>query len=178
MGKNHKVRDLALTPEALAILKHYEREDAKPNDYIFPLLDNNTTWAKYITQAEKDSMIPDMKKAMFTTISAKTALINKELALIAKDAGIDKKVSFHISRHSFAKAAKEKGLDNLVVKELLAHSNLSTTQRYMGDFDTAKTDAALQKAVGKEDDADKVLKMLKGINPELLKEALAKLEIK
>lgn len=178
MGKNHKVRDLALTPEALAILKHYEREDAKPNDYIFPLLDNNTTWAKYITQAEKDSMKPDMKKAMFTTISAKTALINKELALIAKDAGIDKKVSFHISRHSFAKAAKDKGLDNLVVKELLAHTNLSTTQRYMGDFDTAKTDAALQKAVGKEDDTEKVLKMLKGINPELLKEALAKLEIK
>lgn len=175
MGKNHKVRDLALTPEALAILKHYERDDAKPNDYIFPLLDNNTTWAKYITQSEKDAMKPDMKKVMFTTISAKTALINKELALIAKDAGIDKKVSFHISRHSFAKAAKDKGLDNLVVKELLAHTNLSTTQRYMGDFDTAKTDEALQKAVGKEDDEDKVLNVLKGIDPDLLKSALAKL---
>lgn len=179
MGKNHKVRDLALTPEALDILKHYEKEDAKPNDYIFPLLDMDTPWAKFVTQSEKDAMKPELKKAMFTTISAKTALINKELGIIAKMAGIEKKVSFHVSRHSFAKAAKDKGLDNLVVKELLAHTNLSTTQRYMGDFDTATTDAALQKAVSKEnktDEADKVLEMLKGLNPELLKEVLAKLE--
>lgn len=182
MGKNHKVRDLALTPEALAILKHYKRDNAKPNDYIFPLLDTRANWAKYVTQAEKDSMVPDMKKAMFTTISAKTALINKELVLIAKMAGIDKKVSFHISRHSFAKAAKDKGLDNLVVKELLAHTNLSTTQRYMGEFDTATTDAALQKAVGKEksvskeDETEKVLGMLQSLDPEQLKAVLAKLE--
>ena len=27
-------------------------------------------------------------------------------------ANIEKKISFHISRHSFAKMAKEKGLDN------------------------------------------------------------------
>lgn len=51
----------------------------------------------------------------------------------------------HISRHSFAKMAKDKGLDNLEVKALLAHSNLATTQRYMGEFDTAHNDAALEK---------------------------------
>lgn len=175
MGKNHKVRDLALTPEALAILEHYTREDAVTTDYIFPLLDNDAPWAKFVTQAEKDAMKPDMKKVMLTTISAKTALINKELALIAKDAGIDKKVSFHISRHSFAKAAKDRGLDNLVVKELLAHSNLSTTQRYMGDFDTATTDAALLKAVGREDEESKVLAILESLNPEVLKSVLEKI---
>lgn len=82
MGKNHKDRDLKLVPEALEILKHYYRDDVKPNEYIFPLLDLKSTWAKYVSQEEKDTMPPDMKMAMFTTISAKTALINKELAKI------------------------------------------------------------------------------------------------
>lgn len=50
-----------------------------------------------------------------------------------------------ISRHSFAKMAKDKGLANLEVKALLAHYNLATTQRYMGEFDTAHNDTALEK---------------------------------
>lgn len=175
MGKNHKDRDLKLVPEALEILKHYYRDDVKPNEYIFPLLDLKPTWAKYVSQEEKDTMPPDMKMAMFTTISAKTALINKELAKIGKLAGIEKKVSFHISRHSFAKLAKERGLDNLEVKALLAHTNISTTQKYMGEFDTQRDDTALGKVFKKEDEADKLVKQLQGLNPELLEAVLAKL---
>lgn len=178
MGKNHKDRDLKLVPEALEILKHYYRDDVKPNEYIFPLLDLKSTWAKYVSQEEKDTMPPDMKMAMFTTISAKTALINKELAKIGKLAGIEKKVSFHISRHSFAKMAKEKGVSSLEVKGLLAHTNLVTTEKYMGDLDTQKTDAALIKVFEKEDEADKVVEQLKGMRPEVLEEVLARLRSK
>ena len=175
MGKNHKDRNLKLVPEALEILKHYYKEDAKPNEYIFPLLDMKPIWAKYISQEEKDTMPSDMKMDMFNTISAKTALINKELAKIGKMANIEKKVSFHISRHSFAKMAKEKGLDNLEVKALLAHTNISTTQKYMGEFDTQRDDAALNKVFVKEDEADKLLQQLQGVNPEVLKEVLERL---
>ena len=175
MGKNHKDRNLKLVPEALEILNHYYKEDAKPNEYIFPLLDMKPIWAKYISQEEKDTMPSDMKMDMFNTISAKTALINKELAKIGKMANIEKKVSFHISRHSFAKMAKEKGLDNLEVKALLAHTNISTTQKYMGEFDTQRDDAALNKVFVKDDEADKLLQQLQGVNPEILKEVLERL---
>lgn len=99
MGKNHKDRDLKIVPEAIEILKHYYRDNVKPNEYIFPLLDLKQTWAKYVSQEEKDTMPSDMKLAMFTAISAKTALINKELAKIGKLAGIEKKVSFHTAKH-------------------------------------------------------------------------------
>lgn len=175
MGKNHKDRDLKLVPEALNILKYYYKENSKPTEYIFPLLDMKSTWAKYISQEEKDTMPPAMKMDMFNTISAKTALINKELAKIGKMVGIEKKISFHISRHSFAKIAKEKGLDNLEVKALLAHTNISTTQKYMGDFDTQRDDEALNKVFKKEDDTDKLLQQLKNVNPETLKAVLEKL---
>lgn len=179
MGKNHKDRDLELVPQALEILKYYYREDAKPEDYIFPLLDGRETWMKYTTQEEKDRMKPEMKERMFRVIGNKNALINKELQKIQKLAGIDKKISMHISRHSFAKMAKEKGLDNLEVKGLLAHSNLATTQRYMGEFDTAHNDAALEKVFEpekKETTEAKLLKELQGVDPAVLQAVLEKLK--
>ena len=74
-----------------------------------------------------------------------------------------------------ATMAKEKGLDNLEVKALLAHTNISTTQKYMGEFDTQRDDAALGKVFKKDDDAEKLLKQLQGVNPELLKEVLERL---
>lgn len=176
MGKNHKERDLLLVVEALDILKLYYRDGMKPSDYIFPFLDQNTSWFKYDTQEKKDRMPSDMKRKMFEAIGSKNALINKKLAEIAKLAGIEKRISFHISRHSFAKAAKEKGLDNLEVKELLAHTNISTTQKYMGSFETQRTDEAMRK-VFENNAEEELLNQLKCVNPELLKSVLAKLDV-
>lgn len=178
MGKNHKVRDLELVPQALDILKHYYSENTKSTDYIFPLLDNTKVWASYVTQEDKDRMKPELKKDLFNTISAKNALINKELAKIQKLACIDTKISFHISRHSFAKAAKENGLDNLEVKALLGHTNISTTQKYMGDFDVSRTDKALESVfapTNKEDEATRLLKQLQGLSPDVLAQVLKQL---
>lgn len=178
MGKNHKVRDLELVPQALDILKHYYSENTKSTDYIFPLLDNTKVWASYVTQDDKDRMKPELKKDLFNTISAKNALINKELAKIQKLACIDTKISFHISRHSFAKAAKENGLDNLEVKALLGHTNISTTQKYMGDFDVSRTDKALESVfapTNKEDEATRLLKQLQGLSPDVLAQVLKQL---
>ena len=177
MGKNHKVRDLKLVQPAIDILAYYKKEGAKPTDYIFPLLDDSEQWCKYITQEQKDVMPSDLKKRMFEVIGAKNALINKELAKIQKLAGLEKRISFHISRHSFAKAAKDAGIDNLEVKALLAHTNLSTTQKYMGEFDTQQNDEALD-TIFKKDDEEMLLKQLQGVNPELLKKVLEKLSVK
>ena len=180
MGKNHKVRDLELVPQALDILKNYYSENTKSTDYIFPLLDNTKVWASYVTQEDKDRMKPELKKDLFNTISAKNALINKELAKIQKLACIDTKISFHISRHSFAKAAKENGLDNLEVKALLGHTNISTTQKYMGDFDVSRTDKALESVFAptkKEDEATRLLKQLQGLSPDVLAQVLKQLDM-
>ena len=59
-------------------------------------------------------------------------------------AEIEKKLSFHISRHSFAKIAKQKGTDNAKLKDLLAHSSVKITEGYMGSFDTSENDKALK----------------------------------
>lgn len=144
MGKNHKTRDLKLVPQAEDILNYYRTESNKPTDYIFPFMDTRKAYADAMTQADKDTLPSDIKAKLFQDISSKNALINKSLKRLAEKAGISKKVSMHISRHSFASIAVQNGIDSNKVKGLLAHSRLQTTEGYIGNFSSSENDKALE----------------------------------
>ena len=178
MGKNHKERDLLLVEQAIEILRHYQREDAKATDYIFPLLSNDAEYAGYVTQADKDRMRPELRHKMYQDISSKNALINKYLKKIAEKAEIEKPLSMHISRHSFAHIAQESGAESSAIKNILGHSNLATTERYMGSFDTTKTDETLRNVFAKKQSSatateesgatkeEQAIELLKSMTPE------------
>ena len=178
MGKNHNERDLLLVEQAIEILRHYQREDAKATDYIFPLLSNDAEYAGYVTQADKDRMRPELRHKVYQDISSKNALINKYLKKIAEKAEIEKPLSMHISRHSFAHIAQESGAESSAIKNILGHSNLATTERYMGSFDTSKTDETLRNVFAKKQSSatateesgatkeEQAIELLKGMTPE------------
>lgn len=167
MGKNHKVRDLILVDKAKAILRLYKPEKSQPNNYIFPLLDSSAMYAEAITMAEKDTMTIDVRVKLAKAISTKSALLNKYLKILAQEAGVSKPISMHIARHTFARIAKEQGMDNSILKSLLAHSSLAITERYMGNFDTSTTDLALQRTFDKADASDNKKEKLVSLLAEL-----------
>lgn len=151
MGKNHKTRDLILVKQAQEILSHYYRKEAKSSDYIFPLLDASEEYAKAITQKDIDTLPTILKVKLYNKISVRNNYINKYLKKIAELANINKKISLHISRHSFARIAKSKGTDNSIVQGLLAHSSIKVTELYMGEFDTSTNDTALNNIFSQEE---------------------------
>jgi integrase/recombinase XerD len=56
--------------------------------------------------------------------------IQREIAAIAKNAGIESKVSPHSMRHTFATLTLNNGAELVAVQELLGHSSPDTTLRY------------------------------------------------
>ena len=123
-------------------------------------------------------MKPELRHKMYQDISSKNAIINKYLKKIAEKAEIAKPLSMHISRHSFAHIAQEAGAESSAIKNILGHSNLATTERYMGSFDTSKTDETLRNVFAKKQSSSKgseepttskeeqAIELLKGRTPE------------
>ena len=57
-------------------------------------------------------------------------MVNKRIKKIAKNCGIEKNISFHMSRHSFAVLALNYGMPIETVSKILGHTNITTTQIY------------------------------------------------
>ncbi|MFL5765759.1 MAG: tyrosine-type recombinase/integrase [Bacteroidia bacterium] len=70
------------------------------------------------------------KELLFQSAVMETSQTNKYLIKIMAIANIDKKINFHVSRHSFAVISLMLGIKIEVVSDILGHSELTTTQRY------------------------------------------------
>ncbi len=103
-GKGKKDRIFILSEKVVQELERYAAENnLSRNDFLFPGKNNSR-------------------------MSVRAA--QKIIAGISKKAGINKKVTPHTLRHSFATHLLEQGVDIRKIQELLGHANLSTTQIY------------------------------------------------
>lgn len=178
MGKTDKDRNIVLHKKPKDILQYYYKEGVKSSDYIFPFLDSSQQYAKNsITPEQKATLTTDLLIKLDTITNSKNSLINKYLDKIATKAGIDKKITFHIARHSFAKIAKDNKVDNNHLKNLLGHSDIKVTEGYMGNFETEETDKVISSIFSTESDSKKqLLKIIDKLNPEQINELITQLE--
>lgn len=68
-------------------------------------------------------------------------IISQDLNQWAKDAGIEKHVTFHVARHTFATLMISKKTDIYTVSQLCGHTNIQTTLVYVRLVDSARFDA-------------------------------------
>lgn len=105
-----------LPQKALEIIKRYMPTNPSPNNFIFPIL-------------SKDLNLENPRE-VDRKVSGATAYINKNLKIIAKKAGIEKNVSFHVSRHTWATRAIAKDIPLEYVMKLMGHANMRETLIY------------------------------------------------
>lgn len=134
MDKTGGVASIKIHDKAKEILSHYFKEGLKPYDYIFPILDNKVDYTDPVF--------------LFRRISAKNALINKYLKKIAQKAGIDKNVSFHTARRSFANVARSKIADISKIQKMLGHSSIKITEIYLDSLTDHSLDVDTDKIYG------------------------------
>ena len=68
--------------------------------------------------------------------------INRNLKKIAAMAGIAVPLTLYVARHSWASAAKAKGIPVSVISEGMGHDSEATTQIYLASLDTSVVDRA------------------------------------
>lgn len=121
IGKGNKERLVMLGDSALSMLNSYIKDvgyDRKsPVEYIF-------------------------RNKFGRQLNVKT--VQNDVSTLAKIAGINREVTPHVLRHSFATHMLDAGADLRSVQELLGHASLSTTQIY-----THVTPERLKKAYDK-----------------------------
>ena len=106
-GKGGKDRDLPLSPALLETLRAYWRW-LKPRTWLFP------------SRLHRDAEQPITDKIVW-----------RACAQARKRAGIRKRVSPHLIRHSWATHLLEAGTDLRTIQLLLGHEDLETTARYL-----------------------------------------------
>lgn len=112
-GKGEKDRIVLFDSKAKELIEEYLEFKESATDYLFLNRFNKPLTPRYVQMMIKN---------------------------YAEIAGIKKKVTPHILRHSFATHLLKNGVDIRVIQQLLGHSNLSTTQIYTSvDMETLKS---------------------------------------
>ena len=102
-GKGHKDRNVMLSPHLLNLLRAWWRV-ARPQGWLFP---------------GRNPVQP-----------MTTRQLNRACHAAAEAAGIEKNVSLHTLRHSFATHLLEQNIDVRVIQVLLGHAKLDSTALY------------------------------------------------
>jgi site-specific recombinase XerD len=102
MAKGNKSRNIPIEQNVIILLDKYISE-YKPKEYLFN----------------------GQKGYLYTESS-----INQFLKYWAKKAGINKRITAHTLRHSYATHLHESGVELAVIQELLGHNHIKTTEIY------------------------------------------------
>ena len=123
--RNIELIRVVITEDVNRIIETYGNKDKNPNNYIFPVL--------------RAGLSEEKQRQLIQQI---THVVNDHTKEIAKELGINKKLTTYAARHSFATILQRSGVSTSFISEALGHSNERTTQNYLAGFeDSQKAEA-------------------------------------
>lgn len=115
--KTKKRYSIAIHPKLRAILAEYISEDAKPAEFIFPILSPE-----------------DPIDGYYEIIKEKRNTHNRLLGKIGMKIGAED-MTFYSARHTYAMRSKRKGVPTSAIQDALGHATEQTTQAYLESFE-------------------------------------------
>ncbi|MDZ7692341.1 MAG: site-specific integrase [Balneolaceae bacterium] len=119
MSKTGQLINMKVLPQMQQILDGYKPDNEKPDPetYVFPFFDKRLDYSN--------------KEFLDKQVSSKNPQVNGKIKEVATQVGITENVSFHVARHSFAYHCLSEGKDIFTIKDLLGHSDVKETIRYL-----------------------------------------------
>lgn len=175
MKKNGKSWNSKLVPQAEAIVRQYWSTEKPAKDFLFPILSCYADLPEAYDYVSFNRLSIKDKELLEKKIDSKETIINKALNDLAKLAKIEKHISFHVSRHSYAQKAIEKGLQPRELQGTLNHSEFKTTEIYIKDLDLENKDSYLERVfVDDDSNRSKIASALANCTDEMLTDDLTK----
>lgn len=115
--KTHRSHQFKIGQTAIEILNKYKTENSQPDDFIFPIIQDDDFFLK-------------TREYQAKYISNKNALCGQKLRRMGKELEFPFSLQFHLSRHTFATQALANGMRIEYVSKLLDHSDIGITQIY------------------------------------------------
>jgi integrase len=128
-GKIEEETSFLITEEIAEILEYYRVADRKLNNpYIFPILNE-----RHKSEISKFNRIKKVRKQ-----------VNKDLKSIGEEIGSSVLITTYTWRHTFASVSKnELKLSTEMIRDLIGHKDIKTTQHYLAQFSNDDKDAAI-----------------------------------
>ena len=136
MIKTNKRHVIPLTEPALHILQRWQEKRAG---------------CRYVFNLVKDDLDLDDAEALYKARNNATKCINQSLAVAGEQIGLPFTLSMHVTRHSFAVFALNKGLSMSVVSRLLSHGSTDVTEKVYARFLPETLSAEIAKLSGELD---------------------------
>ncbi|MDQ1087172.1 site-specific integrase [Siphonobacter sp. SORGH_AS_1065] len=111
-----------LRPATWEIIERWSEGDRRGDQYVFPFLESGLS--------------PEKEKS---TISQLVKVTNKHMRKIAQKLGIQSDIVTYSARHTFATTLLRSEAPLGFISQTLGHSDIKTTQAYLGSFDDEQT---------------------------------------
>lgn len=120
-------------PDRINIVQHKTKAivSVKLSQSIKDIIDKYKGQSLFFVFPELDRFMPDVTHK---NIDSVVALMNKNLRIVAHACGIEKHISTHVARHSFATNADKVVMDKRHISKALGHSTFKMTENYLSDL--------------------------------------------